>query len=112
MIENENLRMEMKAKIYEKEKLAQEWEEELKVLKEREEAHLFERKEKESQIQEKETLLEQQEEMMEKLKEKVETKTQLEDIVIKASNELKIKEAKISELEQYQENLKLQLVEA
>lgn len=57
LIENENLRMEMKAKIYEKEKLAQEWEEELKVLKEREEAHLFERKEKESIIQDKEDLL-------------------------------------------------------
>lgn len=33
LIENENLRLEMKSKIYEKEKLAQEWEEELKVLK-------------------------------------------------------------------------------
>lgn len=50
--------------------------------------------------------------MIEKLKEKLETKKELEDIVIKASNELKGKEARIAELERTEEQLKLELVES
>lgn len=49
--------------------------------------------------------------MIEKLKEKLETKKELEDIVIKASNELKGKEARIVELERLEEELRLELVE-
>ncbi len=60
---------------------------------------------------EKEALLDSSCELVDKLKEQLAMKKELEDIVIKASNEIKAKEGRIHELQRSEEQLRLELVE-